>query len=134
MIQAYCAFITASGHLSDLVIGETLHAGFVPQGAPHLCTAVQERTPARSDKDNPALEEVHYQLLTRGPSYMEARAEARRIYGFCVDRKIGYTLGSSGDLWTLLTTTGIAPAYLGQDEKGRFMFSANLTLRAKKEN
>lgn len=137
MMKSFCRWLVDQFPTGDLVLGDTLHRGFMPQDAPDLCTVVREPTPGRT---NPYLDhrtEKSYQLLTRGPSYTAAETEARRIYAACINlRAIPLTAyaESGEDVFTVLITEGNEPAFLTQDAKSRFVFSANLTLRVKREN
>jgi len=137
MMKSFCCWLVDQLPTGDLVLGDTLHRGFMPQDVPNLCTAIMERTPGRT---NPYLDhrtEKYYQLLTRGPSYTAAETEARKIYAVVINlRAIDLTpyVNTGEDIYTILITEGNEPAYIGQDPKSRFVFSANLTLRVKKEN
>ena len=135
MMRSFCRYIVAQ--LPDLVIGTTLHKGTTPQGAPALCTTVLERVPGRPNPYNADRKDKHYQLLTRGASYEEGETEAKRIFNAVINlRAIDMTpyAESGEDVYTLYITEGNEPAYVGEDEKGRFLFSSNLTLRVKKES
>lgn len=133
MIKPFCEWLAAQ---AGLTIGEDLFAGFIGQSAPDLCTGVFERTGAYVNPYFATLREVHYQLLTRGPDYQAACAEAQRVFDAAVNLR-GVSLAAfaeSGEpSWYICTSTGIAPAHIGQDEMSRFVFSANLTLHAEKE-
>jgi len=135
MLKSFCEWLIQSGRLPDLVIGRTLYAGFWPQDTSNTATAIRELTGAYVDGYNRTLREIHYQIMTRAPSYQAAEAEANRIFEVCVNLRGEDLTGLiSGEEWRIFTTTGIAPAYIPpQDEKGRFVFSSNITLHIKKE-
>lgn len=126
MLKALCEYITESGNLSDLVIGETLYAGALPQDAQHLCTCILERVPETNNPDLRGQRRAHFQIFTRGAGYFESRDEARRIFEWLIAKNnaIGIDLATVN----IHYINGTAPAYIGQDEKFRYCFSANVTI------
>lgn len=112
----------------SLTKGVTIHYGHIPQAEPALCTGILERVGIPTDPYNKHYKQFRYQLLTRGPSYKTAETEARRVYEF-TQRLRGVQLSG----WYLYDVMGVEPAYIGQDEKKRFQFSANVTVACRKE-
>lgn len=124
MVKEFCAWLAASGSGLGLVIGTTLFAGKRPAEAADLCTVVLERVSEIVDPDRKDARQVPLQILTRGRGYFTARDEARAIFDFVVNQ-YGVT-GIEG--WFVSNISGVAPAWIGVDEKGRDEFSANITL------
>lgn len=96
--------------------------------APDLCTAVLERGGEPVHAENAALREKAIQLFTRGPHYFAARDEAFRIFEKVID-KAGVQITG---FW-IHSITGGTPQYIGQDDRRRVEFSANLLVRHRKE-
>jgi hypothetical protein len=131
MLKSLCEYITASGNLSDLVIGDTLHAGHIPDSAEHLCSCILERI---GEKHNLYLldqRRAPFQIFTRGASYFTARDEAQRIFEWLIAKENSTEI-DIGD-FVIHSIFGIAPAYIGQDEKFRYCFSANVTIVHKRK-
>jgi len=128
MLKAFCEYLVSSGGPEGLVIGQTLFAGTRPQSAPHLCTVVMERTGMRVHPELKDQRELHFQVLTRAASYFAARDEAEKIFEWIVNQK-----GLDWSDWWICNVEGIAPAYIGMDDKSRCEFSSNLVVRARKK-
>jgi hypothetical protein len=141
MIKAFCSYIVSQ--LPDLVIGTSLHIGAFPQKAasgaqlPDTCSFVAERVPGTRNKYNKRRSEKRYQIVTRGNTYLVAEAEAKRIFDAVVNIR-GLELDpyteTGDDIYDLYISEGNEPAFFDRDEKTRFMFSSNLTLRVRKES
>lgn len=135
MMKAFCTYLTtdSSGGLG-LIVGQTLYAGSRPQDAPDLCTTVLEPTGEQPNKYLRTHRTVYFQLVTRGGSYFEARDESKRIWEWLISpSRINITLTSeSGDVWTNCHIEGISNGYIGQDDRSRHEFTANIAIRAKK--
>ena len=124
MVKAFCEWLASSSSGLGLVIGSTLYAGQRPAAAPDLCTVVLERVPEIVDPERKDARQVTFQLFTRGRGYFTARDEARRIFDQVVNQ-----YGVTGiDGWFVGHISGTGPAWIGQDDKGRDEFSANITL------
>lgn len=132
MLKELCQYIVESGNLDDLVIGESLFAGSIPQTAPNDCTVIAERVgPVVNDylKDR---RDIRLQILTTGTTYFSARDECTRIFEWLCARANSYGIDLTS--WYInVTTNAIGPAYIGQDEKFRYQFSANLTFKVNKK-
>lgn len=120
-----------ASHLASnlsLTLGTTLHYGHMPPDAPDaLATAILERVGTEPDPYNKATRVRRYQIYTHATSYRAAENECRRIFEYCIAR-IGLTLTG----WYIYHITGSEPASIGQDERGRYAFSANISVTAKK--
>lgn len=125
MLKAFATWLAGE---AGLALGSTLYAGHRPAEAPDACTAIYERGGERAFDETPAIREKAIQLVTRATSYFTARDEAHRIFDLLIGR-IGVQLPG----FYIYSITGNAPQFLSQGEKGRFEFSTNLLIRAKKE-
>lgn len=99
-----------------------------PPNAPDNGTALGEFVGARVDGDNNAMRWHRYQFLTRDKDKVPAHTEANRI--------VEAVLQLRGEAITghyIYDITGALPAYIGKDEKGRHVFSANVNVSARKE-
>ena len=128
LLQSICTYMVSSGELSDLAIGDTLCYGTIPQNGPDLCSVVMENVGMEVDADLRTARQVRLQILTRGPSYYEARTEALRIFDWLVELQ-GVQLSG----WWLYHVVGTGPANIGKDGLGREEFSSNSTLFLRKE-
>lgn len=127
MMQAlfdYCAT-----NLAGLTKGATWHYGHFPDRVTGTATALLERVGLPRDPNLTRDRFYRYQLLTRADSYRAAETEARRIFDFIVTLRGVQLTG-----WHLYDVTGSEPASIGQDEKARWLFSANLTVSTRKED
>lgn len=115
---------------AGLTVGTTLFAGTRPATAPHLCTTLLERGVERVSELSPELREKAVQILTRGPvnDYFAGKDEADRVFDLVINQ---YGL-TAVEGWTIHSVLGDAPQYIGQDDKGRHEFSANVVVRARK--
>lgn len=111
-----------------LTSGVDFHRGHFPSEAQSNGTAMLSRVPGNPDDDNPNMRWKRFQFLTRNEFYGAGEAEAFRIFEIVIRLR-----GESPAGWRLYDVTGTEPAYIGQDEKGRHLFSANVTVSARKE-
>lgn len=137
MIQEITEFIE---NQAGLTRDTDLFAGHRPQDATDNCDVVLETTGGNVSFDLPERADPIIQVLSRGVTYLTARARAYAIYD-AIFRDYELT-GSAG--WTLpIVTVGdeyeamviepvSPPQYIGQDKKLRFEFSINYIFRIKK--
>lgn len=111
-----------------LASGVDFHRGKFPAGAQNNGTAMLSRVGGRPDDDNPNMRWKRFQFLTRNESYGPGEVEAFRIFEIVIRLR-----GETATGWKLFDVTGTEPAYIGEDEKGRHMFSANVTVSARKD-
>ena len=127
MIKEYVTWL-AGRTTPPLTIGANIFAGPWPETAADLCTAVLEG-PAPQNAYLPKERQVRLQFLTRGPTYQSARTEAWRIFDAAANAT-GFPLGNG---WRLHGTPQLnGPQWIGFDPRGRFEFSANLTLQVRR--
>lgn len=125
MLKVFAARVATQ---ASLTIGTTLFAGWRPDTAPDRCVTLLERVGTLTDLDKPALRQQQIQILTRDTTYFTCHDLAHSVFQAII-----------GDTGIQLTdfyihhVSGSAPAFIGQDAKGRFEFSANLVVRYKKE-
>jgi len=130
MIQEFCEWMVSTGELDDLVIGETLFAGEIPEDCNNaLYTAVLERTGAVIDMNLTCARAKPLQLFTRGRTYHTARVEAHRLLEWLVV-KIGIQLTT---VYIYDISGAVEPAYLGKSAKGESEWSSNVWLQLRKE-
>lgn len=99
-----------------------------PPTAPDNGTMLGEFVGARVDEYNNNQRWPRYQFLTRNTSKVAGHTEANRI--------VEAVLKLRGEVITghyIYDVTGSLPAYIGTDEKGRHLFSANVSVSARKE-
>ena len=129
MIKELAEWMVSSGELIDLVIGETLFAGFLPEtSTSSLYTVILERTGAAVDGYLKHARAKPVQLFTRGATYHTARDEAFRVFEWLIV-KVGIQLTT----FYVYGVQGVEPQYLGKSEKGQYEFSANVVLQVRKE-
>jgi len=108
------------------VLGDSLLIGWRPQDAPDRVAVVLEQAGGEVHPDLPDRVDLHAQVLTRSYDYHEARDDAyaifRAIHGKCCD---ALPIESGANYKNEIIDAIAAPAYIGQDEKGRFEFSTN---------
>jgi len=104
------------------------HHGLFPPNAGNNGTALTQHVPPQIDGHNPNMRWHRFQFLTRNQSYAAGDTEAQRISEIVI-RLRGETLTG----YYLYDVTGNGPAYVGTDEKGRHVFSANVTVSARKD-
>lgn len=136
MLKALADWI-ASG--LSLTVGTDLLCGFRPATAQDFCTALQERVQSEVSVVTPDFEIKRVQIVTRGPigDYWAASNRATLISEWLLSgQQINVTIPdpASGTSWTIHSVEGGNPGYLGEDEKRRHEFSANLTVRVRKES
>lgn len=99
-----------------------------PPNAPDNGTMLGESVGARVDGDNNNMRWARYQFLTRNLKKVPGHTEANRI--------VEAVLKLRGEAITghyIYDITGALPAYIGKDEKGRHVFSANVSVSARKD-
>lgn len=113
--------------LTGLVVGQTLFAGQRPANAPDDCVVLLERTGGIID-DQTRIHQWPIQILARGERYHGASGARQRCWNVfnALNNKQAVTVGGFA-----YSATGISPASIGQDDRGRHEFSANLVLRIK---
>lgn len=119
-------FDTVATSLS-LTRGTNWHYGHIPDGATGTVSALMERVGLPRDPNKSKDRWYRYQILTRADTYRTAEAEARRIFDHIVALRGVQLTG-----WYLYDVTGSEPASIGQDEKGRWLFSSNVTVATQK--
>ena len=115
---------------TDLVIGETLFAGFIPSTmTTESCIVVIESGGSASFYLKDAMSKT-IQVLSRSADYYEAIANAKIVYDL-LHGCAGITLPKVGsDEYYVNAIEAIAaPQSLGQDEKGLFNISTNFIFR-----
>ncbi len=125
MVSAFFDFLTEE---LDLIPGEDWHFLEFPPNAPDNGTMLGESVGARVDGDNNNQRWPRYQILTRNLKKVPGHTEANRI--------VEYVLKIRGEAITgheIYDITGSLPAYIGKDEKGRHLFSANVSVSARKD-
>ena len=110
---------------SGLVIGTNLFAGFRQQSAPNTCVVVSELG-GTDDFYNPGISTPVFHLSVRSGEFFEGRTLAYAIHDI-LHRIIGTTLPvlDSGGTFLVNTSVGPRPMPIGQDERGRFMFTSS---------
>ena len=130
MIKEIATFIATK---AGLVIGTTLQVGHRTQDDPDRCSVVMESGGGAIHVDLPDRVDKMVQIISRGLTYFNARDDAMDIYDALYR---DHTLGSAGweltaiapaiqDYVVMVIEPVSVPAYIGQDEKGRFEFSQN---------
>jgi hypothetical protein len=130
MIQEIARFISNE---TGLVIGHDLFVGHRPLTSQARCTVLLERSGGVEYFDLPDKCDWALQVLSRGATYMNARDDAMLIHAL-LHGAAGWTLPvvTSGDAYYLETAEAQAfPAYIGQDEKDNYEFSANYIVRVR---
>ena len=128
MLKAFGDYLEAEDSLG-LTQGDNLFVGHRPSDAQNNCSTILERTGAKVHPYVDAQREVHYQLLTRDKTYFTAQDKAVGIFEYLVN-----LAQIPLQNWTIQTIEGIAPQWIGMDKHNRHEFSANLTLRVRKES
>lgn len=113
----------------SLTKGQNWHYGHIPDGLQGTASVLMERVGLPRDQNRSQDRWYRYQVLTRADTYRTAEAEARRIFDHIVALR-----GVQLDGWYLYDATGSEPACVGQNEKGQWLFSANITVSTKKES
>ena len=124
MIRPLCTYLAGQGCGT---IGTTLFAGAFPNTAT-FGLAVCETGPEIPRLTPAGVLSIakSVQLLSRGRTYETARQTARAAYDALVGKS---NLSLEG--WQIACIDGIAPQYLGTDDKLNHTFSANLTVYGK---
>lgn len=111
-----------------LTRGEDWHFLEFPAEAPDNGTMLGEFVGAQVDGYNNNQRWPRYQFLTRNVSKVAGYTEANRIVEAVLKLRGEAIIGHY-----IYDITGNLPAYIGQDEKGRYVFSANVSVSARKE-
>lgn len=119
--------------LTGFAIGTTLQVGHRVQDAPDRCILVGE-----SGGGSPnyymafvGMADVNIQVLARGMSYFEARDDCWAVYN-ALSGTSNWNMpavGSGPDYLAMVVEAISTPAYIGQDENGRYEFSVNFIFR-----
>ena len=135
MIKPLVEYMAASGNLG-MQIGVNVVAGSFGVNSAPKCTAVIARGGA-VNPDLKAIRQTSIQLWTRAMSNDEAITEQTRIFEWLINQG-GFSIVQSDDpsnAWLVYSiTTGNSPAWVSIDDSGHYLYSANLVIRAKKEN
>jgi hypothetical protein len=115
---------------TEHTIGTDLFIGYKPETAPDDCVAVLETGGGKPDFYHSDYAEKLIQVMARGSTYFTARGIAVGIFD-ALHAKKGITLPSVDDksYYVNVIEAIQVPQYLGQDEKGRFLFSTNFIFR-----
>ena len=138
MLKEFCEFIEDK---TSFVVGTTLQVGHRPQSAPDRCNAVLETVGGETFPEDPSRVDIVFQILSRSErggtaSIWQARADAWEIFKALtgdtagVIRSAQWTLPVVDDSYVAMVIEAIsAPAYIGQDEQGRFEYSTNYLVK-----
>ena len=116
---------------TSFVIDTDLFAGFRPADAPDRCVAVLEPTGGAVNSYFPDAGEKAIQVLSRAPSYWDARADIYTVFDL-LKSKAQITLPtivSSVTYKAEFIEAQHFPQSLQQDEEGRWEFSVNFIIR-----
>jgi len=130
-LRAICELLVGDDGPGSLAIGSTLFYGYRPQDAPDACTVVMDRVGASVNTYVTGVLTARIQFLTRGLTYPAAEIEALRIAAYIADLR-GQFIDGDGWTWVIHSTDVTSPAFIGQDDKSRFEFSANVSFRLRK--
>ena len=115
-------------------LGVDLFHGWRPEGVADDCITLLERTGRMDNFYIPGCSSVPVQIISRSVSYGDGLAGAWSVINlFCGVDKAGITLPTlvSGEIYRVNAAETISgPFWMGQDEKGRHEFSANILLHA----
>lgn len=138
MLKEFAEFIEDR---TSFVVGTTLQVGFQPQDAPNRCNAILESVGGESFFDLPGRADVVFQILSRSTrgklaNIFDARDDAWEIYNALVGNTAGI-IKSAGWTFPVVDKAYVAdvieavaiPAYIGQDEQGRFEYSTNYLVK-----
>jgi len=132
MIQELCQYIENN---TALTIGTDLFCGPFPSSASETDTASSVVETGGYEKTwTQNRVEKRFQVLTRGPDYLAARAASRVIYdALRVKGEVTLPAVNTGDRPTIEVIHAIAPPqYVGPDETGRrHLFSVNYVINEK---
>jgi hypothetical protein len=123
MLKEICQWIEAN---STFVLGTTLQCGHRTPSAPDRCVVVQETGGGDTNFDQPDMEWIQVQVVTRGETYFNARDDARTIHAL-LHGAAGITIGTAPATQYIIgaITAVNPPQYIGQDDTRRFEFSTN---------
>lgn len=126
ILKALCRY---AADQIPLTLGATLFAGHRPSGAADTCHVILERGPELVDPEDADLRRKRVQILTRGApgDYFDARDAAHAVFDLLIN---AHDVALDG--WRINAVTGEAPQSLGQDGRGRFEFSTNLMVYARR--
>lgn len=108
--------------------GTAIQLGFWTPTAPATSTLISEKVGLQRDPYNLNFQQHRIQVLSRAMDYNVARAREQTVLDYIIPLR-GVQLSG----WYLYDVVGGVPAYIGPDKKGRHVFSANLTVTARKE-
>ena len=125
MVKAFFDFLQTELSLTP---GTAWHFIEFPPNAPDNGTMLGEFVGAKVDGHNNAMRWHRYQFLTRNLSKVAGHTEAQRIAEAVLKLR-----GEAITGHYIYDITGALPAYIGTDEKGRHVFSANVSVSARKD-
>ena len=112
------------------VIDTNLFAGFRPADAPDRCVAVLEPTGGAVNSYFPDAGEKVVQILSRAPSYWDARSDAYVVFDLLKSlAQVTLPVVSSVTYKAEFIEAQHFPQSLQQDEEGRWEFSVNFVIR-----
>jgi hypothetical protein len=112
----------------NMTVGSDLFAGFFPIDAPQKCTVVVFGAD-QVEAYLPYESTYSIQLVTRGKSYEEAEAEARRVYDGVSKNRIEFPLSGGWIVHSVLGQGG--PRWTGMASEGDYQFTTELTVRVR---
>lgn len=138
MLKEFAEFIEDK---TSFVVGTTLQVGFTPEDAPDRCNTILESIGGTPNFDIPGNIDKTFQVISRSTrgkeaNIFDARDDAFEIFNALTANLPGLIKSAQ---WTfpIVDKAYIAdtieavsdPAYFGQDEQGRFKYSANYIVR-----
>jgi hypothetical protein len=122
MIKEICTWIELQ--IPTMVIGAKLQVGHREQTAPDRCCVVQETGGGDTNFYVKDMKWVQIQVVARGLTYFEARADALAIDAI-LHGAAGIEFGISPVFYRASITGVAVPQYIGQDDERRYEFSTN---------
>jgi hypothetical protein len=119
---------------TSFVIDEDLFAGFRPVDSQDRCVAVLEPTGGMVNSYFPDSGDKMIQILSRAQSYWDARDDIYTVFDLLKSKaQVTFpTLISDTTYKAEFIEAQQFPQSVGQDEEGRWEFSANLLIRIRK--
>ncbi len=138
MLKEFAGFIEDK---TSFTVGTTLQVGFTPQDAPDRCNTIIESVGGDSNFDIPGNVNPVFQILSRSTrgklaNIFDARDDAWEIFN-ALTGNAGVIIKSAQWTFPIVDKAYIAdtieavgvPAYIGQDEQGRYKYSTNYLVR-----
>jgi hypothetical protein len=135
MIKEFARLIEALTP-SEFVVGDRIQVGHRLPTSPVRCSVILETAGGAVYGDVPDMVDKAFQILSRGETYFTARDDAWVIFE-ALHGTAGWNLPvvDSGITWWVASIDAYSdPAYIGQDEKGYFEFSANYIVRLRRDS